>query len=414
MDKRLRFTTIFPYTTNIHLLKDVGQIPLSLQKDYDIETTLVTYYCTENLYMKHGLEELVNIIDKYHYLDNEASGLNIKFIEDTGKWKIYEKAIIKYLFKYSRKIDILNLYHRTQESLFYGSIYKFLNPKGKLYLKADINQTKLPIVIKDYESFNYPNSFMDILRAFRYLFNNKVLRSTKAYKKYCHDNIDILSLETLSAIKQLSAVTSLKNKLVHVPNGIALNNSCPVPTNKYIDKENIIITVGNLGTEAKNTYLLLDALTRVKFRNWKFYFIGSITHNLKDYLVLYFENNPNLKKVIFFKGKINNRNELYKYYNKSKIFCLPSKWEGYPISIVEALYYKNYIIASSSVSSIHDICPNKNQFSSVDPNSVTEIADNIQFIIDNDLVIRQNFLKNYNLKLKWKECLEKLIKTFED
>ena len=52
-----------------------------------------------------------------------------------------------------------------------------------------------------------------------------------------------------------------------------------------------------------------------------------------------------VNKVIF-KGYISNRDEISKYYKKSKIFCLPSRWESYSIALIEAAYFGNYIIST--------------------------------------------------------------------
>jgi hypothetical protein len=52
----------------------------------------------------------------------------------------YYFYIVIYLIKYSKKINILMLFHINPYSFIYILIYKILNPKGFSYIKADINK----------------------------------------------------------------------------------------------------------------------------------------------------------------------------------------------------------------------------------------------------------------------------------
>ncbi|MDO8994316.1 MAG: glycosyltransferase, partial [Daejeonella sp.] len=123
------------------------------------------------------------------------------------------------------------------------------------------------------------------------------------------------------------------------------------------EKENIIITVGRIGTLQKNTELFLEALKEVELNNWKVYILGPVEEGFQNFIKQYFLEHPQLKNRIIFTGNISDRKELFEWYNRAKIFCLTSRFEGFPITFPEALYFGNYII-SSPVSSALEITNN--------------------------------------------------------
>lgn len=56
-------------------------------------------------------------------------------------------------------------------------------------------------------------------------------------------------------------------------------------------------------------------------------------------------------------GNISNRELLYDYYNRAKVFILTSRWEGFAIVYPEALRFGNYII-TTDVGGARDIAEN--------------------------------------------------------
>src|SRR6476620_5530988 len=64
-----KFLTLFPYTENVHLIKDVGMIPYVLHKEYGYESTIASFQNGE-----------------YPYLEDDVKGLKQTFIK-----KIFKK-----------------------------------------------------------------------------------------------------------------------------------------------------------------------------------------------------------------------------------------------------------------------------------------------------------------------------------
>ena len=176
--------------------------------------------------------------------------------------------------------------------------------------------------------------------------------------------------------------------------------------------------VARIGIYQKNTELLLESLNKIKpdiLKKWKVYLIGPYTVEFKELLTYYQTNNKLLKERVILTGNIEDKNLLYGYYSKSKIFVLTSRSEGFPLAPVEALYYKNYLLLSKFGLAAYDIT-NKERYGKI-INSFdsdiwakeiekTMINSNIEDIVkDASEFVKNNF--NYSINVK------KLLKRIE-
>ena len=106
------------------------------------------------------------------------------------------------------------------------------------------------------------------------------------------------------------------------------------PSKDYMLRENFIISVGNLRWQ-KNFKLLINSFANIhnKLPNWKLVILGEgEDRNYLEKLI----GQYHLEDYIFLPGSL-SREELKKYLHKSKIFVLPSKTEGLPKALLEAL-----------------------------------------------------------------------------
>jgi len=335
MKQKPTFVTIFTDTENFHLVKDVGQVPYFMYKTEGYDAELISY--------RNNLE--------YSYLNKEVKGLKLTFIPDKGRFFYFEAGILSYLWSFSKSIDVLHLFHFKKDHLLYLILYKALNPKGKAYLKLDMDI----LFFKNYNAFLYS----------KYSLKNYLL---KGLTKWIFKLTNLFSVETEEARTYLLKIyPELENKLICIPNGVDnLYLEEEIKPRTWEEKEDIIISVGRIGTHQKNTELLLEALKNVELKEWKVYIIGPVEESFRNYIENYFKLNPDMTEQIIFTGNITNRAELFKWYNKAKIFCLTSRFEGFPITFPEVLYFGNYIL-STPVSSALEIT-NHNQFGRiVDP-----------------------------------------------
>lgn len=307
---------------NFHLVKDVGQLPYFMYKTEGYDAELVSY--------KNNTE--------YPFLENEVKGLKLNFIPNKGRFLYFEIGVLYYLWNFSKSIDVLNLFHFKKDNFLYLLIYKIVNPKGKAYIKLDMDI----LFFKDYNAF---------------LFSNYTLKNffLKALTSWIFKLTNVFSVETDQARDYLLKVyPELKNKLICIPNGVDnIYLDQEIPVKPFHEKENIILTVGRIGTEQKNTELLLDALKISDLKDWKVYILGPIEESFKKYIADFYREFPQMENKVIFTGNITNRKELFDWYNRAKIFCLSSRYEGFPIAFPEALYYGNYILTSPVSSAEH-------------------------------------------------------------
>ena len=326
MKQKPTFVTVFTETENFHLVKDVGQLPYFMYKTEGYDATLISY--------QNNVE--------YPFIDQEVNGLKLNFIPNKGRFLYFELGVLYYLLNHSKSIAVLNLFHFKKDHILYLLIYKLVNSKGKAYIKLDMDI----LFFKNYNAFLFSN----------YRIKNLIL---KALTSWIFKLTDLFSVETDQAKDYLLNVyPELHNKLICIPNGVDnLYLDKEIPIKAFQEKENIILTVGRIGTEQKNTALLLDALKITDLKDWKVYILGPIEESFKKYIADFYKEYPQLENKVIFTGNITDRKELFDWYNRSKIFCLSSRYEGFPIAFPEALYFGNYLI-SSPVSSAEHITSN--------------------------------------------------------
>ena len=114
-------------------------------------------------------------------------------------------------------------------------------------------------------------------------------------------------------------------------------------------KENIILTVGRLGTEQKRTEDLMQAFAFVaaQFPSWRLRLVGTIDARFEPFRKAFFEQHPELAGRVELPGPIQEQAALLAAYRRAKIFALPSELEGgTPNVVAEALFAGCYMIVS--------------------------------------------------------------------
>ena len=117
---------------------------------------------------------------------------------------------------------------------------------------------------------------------------------------------------------------------------IAIANPCPFPPQNYSKQGNThtVLTVGEL-TEVKGFDLLLEAWIQINkvMPDWKLVIVGEgddrkkLTGFIKKY---------NLMDSVDLVGRIS---DVSKYYKEAEIFCLSSRFEGFPMVLLETLAF---------------------------------------------------------------------------
>jgi glycosyltransferase involved in cell wall biosynthesis len=313
------------------------------------------------------------IDESYPHTKGEVDGIEMEFLENKGKNFFWEKAVVDYLKKNAPKIDVLNLYHFEKDSFIYGNVYKKYHPKGILYLKMD--------------AYN---------EAFK---NGKKHHTKKWYKQFFFKkleadfikNVDLISIENTTGYEWVKkAYPELSGKLFYLPNGINdwfLTKHFP-KIKTFDEKENIILTVGRIGLEVKNNEMLLETIPQLNLDHWKVYFVGPIADRFRPKIDAFYKMHPQLKEKVIFTGEINDRTELYEFYNRSKIFCLTSPFESFGMAFIEAMYFGNYLLGTTGMSAFKDITDNFEFGDWVEVNKVSLLAEKMNFLIKNEAILR--------------------------
>jgi glycosyltransferase involved in cell wall biosynthesis len=316
-----KFVTLFEKTENFHLIKDVGQIPYLMHHYFGYDATIVTYK-NNNL---------------YPYLDNEVKGLKLKFIPKV-KLGRYSLSALVYLFLNAKNIDVLHLFHHREKTYLNFLMYKWRNPDGIAFLKSDMGLNS----IKEYDGFVPKKRPKYAVR--QWLFD-KVLAK-----------LDVLTIETQEGYEYVcNRYPDYADKMFFMPNGMNIERMYALaPVKTFADKENIILTVGRIGAPEKNNEMLLSAIEKLNLGEWKVVFIGPIEKRFESVIEEFFQKNPHLQEKVIFTGAIYDRQLLFEWYARSKIFCLTSIEESFGFVLIEAMAYGNYVV-TTSISSANEI-----------------------------------------------------------
>lgn len=313
-----KFVSYFPNYHDYHFFKDPGQIPYRFSSmGYD--TSILTF---------KNEKEYPNTV-KY---------CKIKFLTTSIESAKNNKIVLRYLFKNSKNIDILNVYHVDWTSLLAAYFFKLFNNKGITYLKMDnccytTHYEWEKILISPFYDWNYKQWFK------RFLIKNILIKK-----------IDFFSVEDNDSLNRYSRYKEIQNKIFCAYNGYTNDMFNATSTTKFQDKENIILTVGNIGNYSKANDILMDAFAKTASRsNWTLHMAGPVNPEFKPFINDFFIKNPDLKDRIIFHGML-SKELLFSLYNRTKLFILASRWEGFANVFGEAMYYKNAIITSKFVS----------------------------------------------------------------
>ena len=240
----------------------------------------------------------------------------------SGNWRLRVLKYFRYLASNACHTDILMLFHWRAESLLVLTTYKLFNPKGKVYIKMDS---------VDGGEFDFSKG--GVIR--------KKLK--KRIYLHCLKKTDVISCERPEVYERV--VAHAGDKAVLMPNGFdeELLQSLGI---RDIPKEKLIITAGRLGTDQKNTEMLLSALSGMDLRDWKVALIGDSTPEFEIRFAGFLEANPQLSGKVELKGRIIDKKELWTIFAKASAFVLTSKWESYGLVLEEAARFANYIITT--------------------------------------------------------------------
>jgi len=317
------FCTVFPNYRDYHFYKDPGQLPYRFAS-LGYNASIICYQSDDALTETRRHLDVVRV---------PGNAINRRI----------NSGIIMYLLFNAKRIDILNVFHYSWSSLLFAFIYKTVNKKGFVYLKFD----HCAYARRGPDSNNSVRGYLPDMDC------ETLKGRIKNYfaGRFFVVKVDLWSVEDYLSREMLeSEADFLKGKLITVYNGQTSDLPGSLPACNPDMKEDIILTAGRLGTYQKATEVLMEAFKRVSFQtHFNLHLAGPIDPLFRDYLDKYIRENPSLGTRVIIHGPL-GRDELYRLYCRSAIFCMPSRYEGMAIVFPEAMYYGNVIVTTADTS----------------------------------------------------------------
>ncbi|WP_405415787.1 glycosyltransferase family 4 protein [Maribacter sp. Asnod1-A12] len=205
---------------------------------------------------------------------------------------------------------------------------------------------------------------------------------------------------------------NLKANVVIMPNPVEL----PFKTKPFKQRQKNILIAGSLNRyQVKGFDKFLPIIAPILKNNpeWKLIIAGNGDNGLK--LLQDLTNNLKIQNQVDFLGFCNNMEEIMQ---NSKLFILPSKSEGLPMVLIEALSNGMACVAYDCISGPSDLINhNKNGFLIENQNSEI-LKSSIYHLIENEELMEQLgtnakiSLENYSLNkviMKWDKLIKSVI-----
>lgn len=359
---RKRILTMFWYDDagEVHLYKDVGGIPYALAKYCGWQATF-TYNDVNGIIHNEDYEKYVKL-DTIHY-PKILCKLKLRY------YKYFQ--VIKYVWKNAPKYDVINFYHCHKFIRFLCWLAKKANPNIITYVKLDMGR----------EGFYKEQKYVQV----------------EKWK-----SVSLFTAEVKGYIDVLNNLPKFNKKVQYLPNGF-FNDLVKIEENN-IKKEKIILTVARFGAWQKNTELLLEAFKKIeinKLEGWQLWLVGPMTESFSNYLEKYKNENSDIENKIIVFGNIKNKEELYKIYAKAGIFVHPSKSEGFPLVIPEAMFYSCYPIITDCFDAAREIVVD-NRGKVIENENEQELVDALLWAINN---FKETIIKGEKAAIYAKENL---------
>lgn len=163
---------------------------------------------------------------------------------------------------------------------------------------------------------------------------------TSFFQKYLHKTLykraNLIVLQTNAVLRSFSKLG------VKLPKAIVLANPLSNEFSKVqneIKKEKIILSIGRLSYEKGHDFLL-ESLLKCDLNGWKVKIVGDgpLFDKYRQYII-----DNDLSASVTLEGRKVN---VLKYYDEASVFVLPSRSEGFPNAIIEAMSRKCVVVST--------------------------------------------------------------------
>ncbi len=169
-------------------------------------------------------------------------------------------------------------------------------------------------------------------------------------------------------------------KVIYIPNGVDIAFFKPIPRNKA--EILTFLFVGRLETQ-KGIIYLIEAVKLLASSQKNFQVLivgeGSLRGALQSQVRAY-----HLENFIYFIGA-KSKAELREYYQHADVFVLPSLWEGFPLTILEA-WASGIAVIATKVNGIPAICTDKQNALLISKENPQELSGAMEMLFNNRIL----------------------------
>lgn len=346
------------------------------------------------IFVKNTLEELAKLGNEIVVIaPQKFHKKKMPFFQEENNLKVYRPTYISFSAKNILGFNTIRLTHKSFEESVFKSIRNidfkadviyshFLLPAGNTAIKVGSKLNKKVYCtlgesdIEAYERFYDVDKLINLYNKFEKIFPNSPDIKNELVNKYKLD----------------------KKKIEFIPNGVDINKFYPMDQNECRDKlnlpkeEKIVLFIGGF-IERKGPFRVIEACNKLENKP-KMIFIGSGSQIPQD------DN-------IVFCGKVDH-DMLPLYLNACDVFVLPTKNEGMPNVVLEAMACNISVVTSDIEVNKLILSEYKNKklckFDDVDC-----ISKGIEELLVSDKKNDCNF--KYTLENRTTKILEKLSKV---
>lgn len=336
-----------------------------------------------------GTSTVVNILAKE--FKQKGHNVYLGYYNDSPHPSTYFKKKVKLtasnhfflnIFIKENPIDII---YNTQAIETDWKLLKEAFPKAKIisayHSKPLLRYFPLESLMNIYYDSNnwiyklYTLAKIPLLPYWKYKSQKKEMEQYKNMEKYS-DKIQLLSPNFFPALRKILPNIS-NSKLVAIENPIAFNTTYPVE--KITDKKKKVIVVCSTNF-VKRAHLMIKIWNEIEkdghFDDWSFDFVGGgegFKHITQMAIKL------KLKRIHFV-GYQQPEN----YYRQGSIFLMTSRFEGWPMVLMEAMQMGVVPIVFNSFESLTDIITDKENSFIIPDNDIKYFVERLKNLIAND------------------------------
>ena len=351
--------------------------------------------------MKGRQNKLLNdYVVKYY----EILGIIYLFFTRFDKKKLIEPTIYGILTdKFGKKVYKYCLEHKPDAIIMYDTTayncFKKINRSGMDTIKIlDMSSSAAPyireIILNELDS---EDIFKDSLKV---KLKSYTRRKCKKYIKEIEQS-DYFLVASSFVEKGLIKNGVSKDKIIYVPYGVDRSRFEVCDVEKNNNKNIQFLFIGRVEA-AKGIYYILEAFRQLSDLNIELTVVGSVDCD-KKMLDIY-------QKNVKFVG-VKSKEEIPKIYRDADVYIMPSLWEGFSLTLFEAMISGLPVIASQN-SGAEGIITDYEQGFIIKTGSIEEIKEKILWFVKNSDKIKGmgEKAKVLSKQYTWELYYERLIR----